>query len=297
MPAPVAADAHGSNPSTRTVPRTVPSLRSPIGTEPPAPADEPLLSEYLRGFAGREGSVPEHLARNPLATARAARALLALPVLTADTSDAVEGAAIRHEFTRFPSRRWLLGLATVLEVPADPATYRAGSSKQTLRRKTRAAQANGVTWHRVADEAERRHLLALANIHERLTEREQYRQSDPDNDDLLDYGLWLVACAADGSPLLLSVTPIDGEWATLRYFRTLSSDEDASSARYWMTDVLVEHLSRAGVRYLIDAAVPHWLPNGLRHFQRMLGFRLVRLRFTGGRTLGIRPSRAPRRRA
>jgi hypothetical protein len=294
MPAPVTAD-DGPQPSTRTRRPAAPGRRSTLRTDAPAPAHEPLLSEYLRTFAEREGSASAHIARNPAATVRAARALLALPVLTAETSCAVEGAAVRHEFTRFRGRRWLLGLATVLEIPTDPATYRAGSSRQTLRRKTRAAQANGVTWHRVDDDEERRHLLALANIHERLTEREQYRQSDPDNDDLLDYGLWLVACAADGSPLLLSVTPIDGEWATLRYFRTLSCDEHASVARYWMTDVLVEHLSEAGVRYLIDAAVPHWLPNGLRHFQRMLGFRLVRLRFTGGRPRAVSPPRAPRR--
>jgi hypothetical protein len=254
-----------------------------------------VLSEYLRAFAEREGSASGHVARHPVATARAARALLGLPTMTAETSDGVEGEAIRREFSRFRSRRWLLGLATVLEIPTDPATYRAGSSKQTLRRKTRIAQSNGVTWRRVDGRDERRRLLRLANLHERLNERELYRQSDPENDDLLHYRLWLVACAADGSPILLSVTPIDGAWASLRYFRTLSSDESASTARYWMTDVLVEHLSNAGVRYLIDAAVPHWLPNGLRHFQRMLGFRLVRLRFAAPPPSEVRLSPAPRR--
>jgi hypothetical protein len=239
---------------------------------------ESALSDYLREFCDRDGSPHAHVLRQPLETLRAGRHLLALPVHTAAVSGSVEGAAIHREFTRFRARRWLLGLSTVLEIPDDPADYRTGSSKQTLRRKIRAAQAKGVTWRTVADVAERRQLLELANLHERLNEREQYRQEQPDNDDLLDYRLWLLASSADREPLLLSVTPYDGDWASLRYFRTLSCDPAGSDARYWMTDVLVEHLSRLGVRYLIDAAVPHWLPNGLRHFQRMLGFRLVRLR-------------------
>jgi len=40
----------------------------------------------------------------------------------------------------------------------------------------------------------------------------------------------------------------------------------------------VEHLVRLGAWYLIDQASPLWLANGLRHYQRMLGFRLVRFR-------------------
>lgn len=241
---------------------------------------EAALSEYLRGYVAREGSALRHVLGRPAETMRAGRDLLSLPIRPVALSGSVEGASIRREFVRFRSRRWLLGLSTVLEIPRDPEEYRAGSSKQTLRRKTRAAQAKGVTWRLVEGEDERRHLLELANLHELLNEREQYRQETPENDDLLDYRLWLLASAGDGAPLLLSVTPYDGEWASLRYFRTLSADPAGSDARYWMTDVLVEHLSGLGVRFLIDAAVPHWLPNGLRHFQRMLGFRLVRLRFT-----------------
>ena len=240
---------------------------------------EAELSAYLQSFVARNGSTFHHVLRRPAETFRAGRDLLALPVLTVTVGRSAEGAAIRHEFSRFTTRRWLLGLSAVLEIPQDPEQYRAGSSKQTLRRKARAAQAKGVTWRPINDVDERRHLLELANLHELMNEREQYRQEQPENDDLLDHRLWLLASSADGVPLLLSVTPYDGEWASLRYFRTLSSEPAASDARYWMTDVLVEHLSALGVRHLIDAAVPHWLPNGLRHFQRMVGFRLVRLRF------------------
>ena len=44
-----------------------------------------------------------------------------------------------------------------------------------------------------------------------------------------------------------------------------------------MTQVLVETLSARGVRYLVEGTHPAELPNGLRHFQRMVGFRLHRV--------------------
>jgi hypothetical protein len=105
-----------------------------------------------------------------------------------------------------------------------------------------------------------------------------YRNPAPDNDDLLNYRLWLVARAADGRPVLLSVTPVDGEVALLRYFRTLGTGQEQSHARYLMTEVLVERLVRLGARYLVDGSNLFLLPNGLRHFQQMVGFRIVRLR-------------------
>ena len=45
-----------------------------------------------------------------------------------------------------------------------------------------------------------------------------------------------------------------------------------------MTQVLVEQLVALGVRYLVDQSSPIGLSNGLRHFQRMLGFRIHRVR-------------------
>jgi hypothetical protein len=44
-----------------------------------------------------------------------------------------------------------------------------------------------------------------------------------------------------------------------------------------MTDVLVEHLVDRGVRFLADGGSLA-IPNGIRHFQRMLGFHIVRIR-------------------
>ena len=47
-----------------------------------------------------------------------------------------------------------------------------------------------------------------------------------------------------------------------------------------MSKVLVDHLVRRGVRYLADQGSPVGLPNGLRQFQRGLGFRSYQVRLS-----------------
>jgi hypothetical protein len=87
-----------------------------------------------------------------------------------------------------------------------------------------------------------------------------------------------VAEDGAGKPLLLAVIPVDGELATLRYFRTLGGGDLYSLSRYFATHALVAELSKRGVRWLLDTEPPGAQKNGVRHFQRMVGFRYVRLR-------------------
>ena len=213
---------------------------------------------------------------------RSLRALIALrrlPCLRIAPSAGIEGAAICAPLLRNSALWRVTGLATaVLSLPYEPGQYSLGAPNQTLRRKVRQARRLGIHWAEVSDPQERWNLLQLANQCERAHPHVIYRNPAPDNDDLLNYRLWLVARAADGRPLLLSVTPVDGELALLRYFRTLGTGQEQSHARYLMTEVLVERLARLGVRHLVDGSNLFWLPNGLRHFQRMVGFRIVRLR-------------------
>jgi hypothetical protein len=180
----------------------------------------------------------------------------------------------------------VLGTA-VLEVPADPAEHVTGRRAQTLRRKIRAAERHGVTIRPVAD-AERVRLIALADDVERNHPDPAYRVESPRNHDLLEHDLWLVAEDPSGTPLLLSVTPVDGELATLRYFRTLGRGPAHSDARYLMTHRVVVELSARGVRWLLDTDPPGMQKNGLRHFQRMVGFRYARVRLArAARTLAV----------
>ena len=225
--------------------------------------------------------------RHPWLLLGAFRATRRLPVVLAAPSGGAGGRSIRRTLTTrgplaAPAR--MLGSA-VLAVPADPAQHLEGRRAQTLRRKIRAAERAGVTWRPVTDPDERRALVETANRAEREHVDPEYQVADPRNDDLLDHDLWLVAEDPAGTPLLLSVTPVDGELATLRYFRTLGSGPVHSDSRYLMTHALVVELAARGVRWLIDTEPPGAQTNGLRHFQRMVGFRYARVRLHRGTPL------------
>ncbi|QIG44258.1 hypothetical protein G5V58_17090 [Nocardioides anomalus] len=228
--------------------------------------------------AGRPGA--RYAVRHRRAVRDAVRAVRGLPALDAAPTDAPGGRAVRRVLDArvsygVPAR--LLGTA-VLEVPADPEDYTTGRRAQTLRRKIRAAEGRGLKPRPVEDPAERRALVAAADRAERTHADASYRVPDPDNDDLLQHDVWLTVDGPDGQPLLLAVAPRDGAFATLRYFRTLGWSDAHSDARYLATAALVTELSRLGVRYLIDTATPPEQTNGLRAFQRMVGFRYARIR-------------------
>ena len=218
--------------------------------------------------------------RDPLRSFRVLRGIRNLPVVrAARPSDQPGGRAVRQILDLrgpygVPARWW--GSAA-LAVPADASEHVEGSRAQTLRRKIRAAERHGISC-RPVQRADRIGLLARANAVEQTHHDEQYRVLTPRNDDLLEHDLWMVAEDGAGEPLLLAVIPVDGELATLRYFRTLGGGDLYSLSRYFATHALVAELSKRGVRWLLDTEPPGAQKNGVRHFQRMVGFRYVRLR-------------------
>ncbi|WP_205471305.1 hypothetical protein [Nocardioides sp. SYSU D00038] len=226
----------------------------------------------LRFAVTRPGRVREFL-----------RARRALPQLEASPSDTPGGRAV----ARVLGDRGLVGVdlgwtgPAVLDLPDDPATYLLGRSKQTLRRKIRQAEQHGLTWRLVDDAVERTRLLAIANAAEQAHLDPTYRVTAPRNDDLLDHDLWMVVEDPTGAPCLLAVIPTDDAWATLRYFRRLGPPEPGTDGRYLGTAALVEVLAGRGVRHLLDTEHPGAQTNGLRHFQRMVGFRYARVRHRG----------------
>jgi hypothetical protein len=247
------------------------------GVEPVENAREVEISEAFARYV--EAGVPlwRYVARHPVGAFRTHRDIAALPAHPAELPPTAEAAAVQAQLLEHgTSRRAMLGVSAVLETPTTPGTYTDGHTRATVRRKIRAAQKQGVTVRPVPAE-DRAELLMLANLHEQANAREEYRNTSPDNDDLLDYGLWLAAYDAHDEPIMLSVTPCAGEWGVLRYFRTLVPGQASSDARYLMARELAEALAARGVRRLVDSSRPHWLPNGLRHFQRMIGFRLIRI--------------------
>jgi hypothetical protein len=242
------------------------------------------LAEFWTSYVGAQGGGIRYVVRNPLQSLRALRDIRNLHVVRAlPPSGQPGGRAVREVLELrgpfgVPARWW--GSA-VLAVPADPSEHVEGPHAQTLRRKMRAAERRGFTC-RPVQRAERIDLLARANLVEQTHHDEQYRVHCPHNDDLLAHDLWMVAEDHAGEPLLLTVIPVDGELATLRYFRTLGVGESHTLGRYLATHALVVELSRRGVRWLLDTAPPGAQTNGVRHFQRMVGFRYMRVRVGSG---------------
>jgi hypothetical protein len=258
---------------------TIPRLCSGWSAEQASKDDEKALSLYFqnyrdRGVSGRFNYIIKH----PLETLRAARIIFRLPSLRIEPPTTGAGVFIREVLSPRSLPLRITGFVTgVLKLPNTPGQFVLGPAKQTLRRKMRAAQKLGVSWAEVVNPRERRELLEQAAWYERKHPNVIYRTINPENGDLLNYDLWLAAYSSEGRPLLLSVTPVDGDFALLRYFRTIGSGEGQSNARYLMTAVLAERLVAQGVRYLIDGSFVSELPYGLRHFQQMIGYHTVRI--------------------
>jgi hypothetical protein len=241
---------------------------------------ERALADFWTSYRDSHARGVRFFARHSLLVWQAARAAHVLPEVEARPSGSPGGRAVAATVAArgplgTPAR--LFGTAA-LRIPADPGEHLDGSGAKTLRRKIRSAENAGVRWRSVTGPDERRRLLEAANEAERSHPDPQYAVAVPANDDLLQHALWLVAEDRDGTPLVLSVTPVDGHLATLRYFRTLGRSAVHSDSRYLMTHALVAELSRRGVRWLLDTEAPGAQTNGLRHFQRMVGFRYVRVR-------------------
>ncbi len=247
--------------------------------QPSSEEREAYVSQYFESYVDGGSRRWLYALVHPVLSVRALNHLLNLPVLVAELSDSVGGRAVREGLIRNsgPIATPVHSATSVLVLPDKPEDYSVGASKQTLRRKCREAEKRGVRWSLVTDPNERVRLADLADARDRSHPREEYRRESGTNHTLIPHPLWLAAYAADGRPLLVSVTPTDGEWAMLRYFRTTEDSPEASAARYLMTRVLAEHLIERGVRYLGDNSSPMGVQNGLRHFQRMLGFRICRV--------------------
>jgi hypothetical protein len=232
----------------------------------------------LQEWAAAGGSLLGYLRHHPAQLFTTAWAITRLPRLEGVFSRDAEGSALRHAARDGKIPLGPLTHKSVLVLPDRPGEYSEGPSKQTLRRKSRKATKLGVRWKRVDSPEERLALVARATAWERTQPDDRYRKEDADNDDLLSYGLWLVAYREPDESLLLCVAPVDREWATLRHYRTIGQGDAQTEARYLLMEVLVEELVARGVRYLLDGRAPAGLPNGLRHFQRMVGFRIHRVR-------------------
>lgn len=249
---------------------TSPQSPADARVRPPEEAEE-KLSQLLMEYAGPRAW--EH--RHPLIALRAASLLRHLPVQTYTPSASRDGQYIGARLDRSD-----LGVATILHQAVALLEVDDGDGRQlankSARKHARRALRAGVTWSRVTEKAEKERFLALARDSEPFRHRGQDRPMITDFDALTESGLWLAAWLGE-SPLLLSVTAVDGHWAMMRYFCSFEATRTAASARYLMTRVLAEELSSAGVRFMCDSVSPFRLAAGPRQFSRMVGFRIHRV--------------------
>jgi hypothetical protein len=218
--------------------------------------------------------------RNPLTSLHALRAIRKLPVVDAAAqSETPGGQEVRRVLDQkgplgLPARWWGFAVCPITDGPAD---FLKTPDGKRLRYYLRRANAEGLSC-RAVNPTERTGILERANQREQDHPNPNYRVTQPRNDDMLGHDLWLVAEDDTGEPLLLAVVAVDGQFAVLRYFRTLGDSERHSLSRYLAHQCIIEALTAEGVRWLIDTDPPAAQTNGVRLFQRNLGFRYVNIR-------------------
>jgi hypothetical protein len=198
--------------------------------------------------------------------ARLIRAVRRLPSRRIHVTDTPAGAAIRDFFGwRLLQGRHLVAIST-LALPADPAEYARGRSRQALRTNCTRAQRMGIRVELVDDPA---------RVRERMTDLFAQRRD-------ADAGAWYFSRAAvregefwfatDADGRVIAVTEIipDREAALLRSMIS-APGPGRSEARYLLMSEVMSSLAGRGVRHVLVGRALR-LPPGLVYFQRLLGF-------------------------
>ncbi len=183
--------------------------------------------------------------------------LARLPHLTLTPSTSPGGRAIA-DYLR--SRRYGVPVnrlaQTVLPIPPTVEDYLRGRRRQAVRTNIRRAREAGVTCRplRIGDEC------ALLGVPVELI-------SHPGD-------AWWGAFDARGRTLALAIVSLDGEWAMLNALKSRSH-----LARYLLHTEIVSFLAASGVRrLLVNGGAGLVLDDGLRYFQRRLGYEVVHVR-------------------
>jgi hypothetical protein len=195
-----------------------------------------------------------------------------LPVLEIEASDSPAGRAITEALT---GRRGLMpaGLAAaVLALPTEPESYLVGRSRQAVRTGRNHACRQGLSVVRVTDDDERRARaleLADADIRTDFGPSLKTWASDPQDES------WF-AVDPDGNTLAVAIVAVDGAVARLNAMISAGGSE-RSPARYLLSAHVFMDLVAAGVSHVfLEGSL--FLPPGLLHFQRLLGFRPMNIR-------------------
>jgi hypothetical protein len=271
-------------PAGRTAPVDVPRPRQPEADPAPSPAGrwEKAASahcEAIQAHVAAGGRASGYVLRRPWRAAALVHAISRLPRLRAELSRSAEGHDVAYALRTGRVPLGPLTHKSVLVLPPCGTDFATGPSKQQLRWRIRKATRLGVRWKLVDSPEERREVLDHAVAWERTHSDLRYRHEHAEHDDLLPVGLWLVAYRGEPAEyLVVAVVPVDGQWAHLSHYRTIGEGLAQTEGRFLLMAGLAETLAARGVRYLVDGRGPAGLPNGLRRFQRVVGFRIHRVR-------------------
>ena len=222
----------------------------------PAPAGK------LRALADRHG------------IAAVVTVVRAVPVVEAPFSDRPGGAELRGWFRL--GKGLFLGRApvAVLRLPDTRAEYLRGRPKQALRTNISRATAMGITCAVVACPEEVGRVVAHVADRRRQDPATMVRESaDPALTRRVS-----VAYDADGLPVAISETIVDGDWAGLATLVTVPTEGDGQVLRYLLHAHTVGDLIDSGVRMVTVSGSMLLSTAGTRYFQRRTGYEPVWLR-------------------
>jgi hypothetical protein len=227
----------------------------------------PSRAARLRAAASLEGLV-------------AVRALLrALPVRPIELSDGPAGQQIRAWFR--PGRALPFDRApiAVLDLPATPAEYLRGRSRQALRTNLKRAAASGITCSSLDSAQEVRRVADAIASGRRTVGEELVPLSEVPGPDRR----FAAGYDATGEPLALAQAILDGPQAGLLLNLTAIDHPDARIARYALHTHLVADLIALGATRIIVGGSMLLTGEGTRYFQRRTGFAPVRVEVRAAR--------------
>jgi hypothetical protein len=208
-----------------------------------------------------------------------------VPVVEAPFSDGPAGVELRGWFRL--GRGLVLGRApvAVLGLPDTYAEYLRGRPRQALRTNITRATALGVRCAVVDQPEELGRVIAhVARCREQEPASMMREHVEPGLTRRVS-----VAYDADGSPVAISETVVDGAWAGLATLVTVPTEGDGQLLRYLLHAHTVGDLIEQGVRTVTVSGSMLLTAAGTRYFQRRTGYEPSRLRPVAGATAAPAP--------
>jgi hypothetical protein len=193
-----------------------------------------------------------------------------LPSIEIPVSAAPAGRMIGEHFSIREGNRLRFGRAQgVLQLPADPAEYLRGRSRQAIRTNLGHAARAGLTVYSCSIDnwAPGTGDIRAGQITPGPAER------------------WMVL-DAEGAIVADSILSVDREVALLQGL-VLVTEEAKNYSRWLLHTAIVERLCGSCRTLLTNSEDSYRLPAGNQHFQRLLGYRVMRLRLTRLRGVAV----------